>query len=117
MFPAGAVGGALLLLRFSVAALFLLMVFTGHSSSVSWWEIVAGAGVTMTLCLGVYTPLSSGVCILIEIFEMTAARSTLVLLLLLVSVLITLSLGILGPGAFSLDARMFGRRLIAPDTN
>ena len=116
MFPAGAVGGALLLLRFSVSALFLLMVFADHSFSVSWWEMVVGAGVTMTLCLGVYTPLSSGVCILVEIFEMTAAKSTLVLLLL-VSVLITLSLGILGPGAFSLDARLFGRRLIAPDTN
>ena len=116
MFPAGAVGGALLLLRCSVAALLLLVVFADHSFGVSWLEIVVAAGITITLCLGVYTPLSSGVCALVEIIEMTAARSTF-MLWLLVTVLITLSLGVLGPGAFSLDARMFGRRLIAPDTN
>ncbi len=116
MFPAGAVGGALLLLRFSVAGLFLLMIFTRDLRSVNWWEIVVALVVTAALCLGIYTPLSSGVCVLVELLKLLNARSDL-LLFLLVSVLITVSLGILGPGAFSLDARMFGRRLIAPDAH
>jgi hypothetical protein len=112
MFPAGAVGAALLIVRISVAALLLLLLFTGGCASFCWWELTLVAAIVISLCLGICTPLSSTICVFVEASHLLTLRGGDALHLL-VSVLITGSLAILGPGAFSIDAKLFGRRLIA----
>jgi len=112
MFPAGAVGAALLIMRISVAALLLLLLFTGDYARFCWWELTLVAVIVMSLCLGIYTPLSSTICALVEIGHLLTLRGGDALHLF-VSILITCSLAVLGPGAFSIDAKLFGRRLIA----
>jgi hypothetical protein len=111
MFPAGAVGAALLLMRISVAALLLLLLFTGDYARFCWWELTLVVAVVSSLCLGIYTPLSSIICAFVEISHLFTLRGSDALHLL-VSVLMTCCLAVLGPGAFSIDAKLFGRRLI-----
>ena len=127
-FPDGAPGAGLLLLRAAAGAALLVQ---GAAYLISW----QGIGLTLIvglptvasgalLLVGYLTPLAAIVAGLfcvgsafswfpmpnLELFEakLTAALATA----------IVLSLVCLGPGAFSLDARFFGRReIIIPDAS
>jgi hypothetical protein len=115
MFPVGAVGLALLAMRLSVSALLLLLVFGGSSTTFPWWEILLVYGIVASLCLGFYTPVSSVVCAFVELAALPALKGANALHLV-VYVLLSFSMAIFGPGGFSIDARLFGRRLIDPET-
>ena len=111
MFPAGAPGIALLMLRVSIAAMLLLADEPGaHIASITW-EFLALVALCILLCIGLLTPAACVLSVLLvghQLFLITG-RQTISVILILV---ITTSLALLGPGAFSIDARLFGRRII-----
>jgi hypothetical protein len=115
MFPERGPGVALLLLRVSVAATF----FLGAASIVSHahWILPFAALISALLILGLLTPMLSALICLFEIADFLisgAAISPPVILF----VLNVIALALLGPGAYSLDAWLFGRRvLVAPPEN
>ena len=105
MFPAGVPGFALLILRNCIAA---ALAGIGFSTG---WQHIAFMVLLGMLVIGMFTPVICGI----------ASAVVLVNLLysphfdtrnIAVVVLSTLSLACLGPGAFSLDARLFGRRVL-----
>lgn len=73
-----------------------------------WWTVFWG-GLVLLIALGALTPLACLISVLMELgthVQMTQPLETAV------TVLITIALGALGPGAYSIDAKLFGRRLI-----
>lgn len=110
MFPFGAAGAALLLLRVCAASMLVLIAFWGPQTSNAIEEIVVVL-IALSLCIGLFTPPSCVVACLIECFWLTG-RSGSELCVDLLFIGVTASLSAIGPGAFSLDARRFGRRII-----
>ncbi len=116
MFPTGAAGVALILLRVSVAVTLFMNILPQGDPAAHLWES-AGLGLLgVAICLGLFTPAASIACCLIEI-AMLLDTKDLAFISLLSSVLVAASLGLLGPGAYSLDARMFGRRLVVSSSD
>lgn len=111
MFPLGAPGVALFVLRVCVAAT-LLVDGTAHWTHVtSLWMLVPMALTAICLCLGLLTPCCAFLSCLIEFCTLTlAGRQDM--LRLVISILTSAALALLGPGAYSVDSRIFGRRLL-----
>lgn len=108
VFPAGATGLGLLLLRMACATQLVAATFSG---SLPTWLKVTSAAIAAALALGVLTQaitvagmflLAFEVVCLAEIPGTTAAIHGLDML----------ALSLLGAGAYSIDARLFGRRVI-----
>jgi hypothetical protein len=111
MFPTGAAGVALILLRVSVAATLLTGVLTQGDPGAHIWQTGALGLLSLAVCLGLFTPMCSIACCLVEAAMLLDVKN-LISTPLFSSILVAASLGLLGPGAYSLDARMFGRRLV-----
>ncbi len=111
MFPAGTPGAALALLRASAAAALLDYGAEYSSCGFGIWLLLVLAIPASALLLGVLTPYASGVTCLLEIGIVisTGSHSTVPVV---IAILNTTCLGILGPGAYSLDALLFGRRIV-----
>lgn len=109
MFPTGAPGGALLLLRFSVAATLLIDQQGRFALPHQYWIAALLAIVVIALCLGLLTPILSVCCCAFGLIHLVNAGATPVIVLSTVN---TAMLAMLGPGAYSLDARLFGRRVV-----
>ena len=115
MFPQGGPGVALLLLRVSVAA--ILLMNAASYLNVSSLRLLFACVVLASVSLGVgfLTPYLS-------VIACAAATANLLLgpgsgdLIHITPVIDALALAIIGPGAYSVDARLFGRRVtvIAP---
>jgi uncharacterized membrane protein YphA (DoxX/SURF4 family) len=111
MFPQGGPGLALLLLRISVAATFLIEAI-GRSTWSSSPILIAGILlISISLAIGFLTPVLS------VIVSTSAAVALLIGLrqesFVLVSLILnSAALALLGPGAYSVDARLFGRRVM-----
>jgi hypothetical protein len=116
MFPAGAAGVALVLLRFSVATMLVTNTVASEDPTVYMWELAGLSLLVASLCLGAFTPVASVLSCSIEIVALSDLREWGVTHLI-VSILITASLAMLGPGAYSVDARMFGRRLVVSSSD
>ena len=109
MFPAGRAGIALLCLRISVVATLLLGAELSQlPSPVSTWAV---AILGFSLCIGLATPISAAICCTAEIYLLFKTGGTMALCVTM-SALIALALALLGPGAYSIDARLFGRRRV-----
>jgi uncharacterized membrane protein YphA (DoxX/SURF4 family) len=112
MFPPGGPGIGLLLLRISVAATFVLIV-TNQTGLSSIHPLFVGA-LLLSLCLaiGVLTPYLSFVVCVYALVNLFGAGSRLDELLFASLMLNAAALAFLGPGAYSVDARLFGRRVV-----
>src|SRR5271169_3261099 len=108
MFPPGGPGVGLLLLRISVAATSLWIVANQGGFSSIHLLSVGALLIALSLTIGLLTPyLSFAVCVyaLVNLF---GASSHLDELLLGSLILNAAALALLGPGAYSVDARLFG---------
>src|SRR5580658_7058438 len=111
MFPSGRPGIGLIVLRLCLVGALLLHAFRfGPILSLSWTTpvllLIAAAG-----CVGVATPQACVMSCAGEIrFALTATGFDATVLILTIPVATALIL--LGPGAYSLDAHLFGRRVI-----
>jgi hypothetical protein len=105
MFPAGTPGIALFVLRnCMVVALARCAFLTG-------WQHLLFLTLLSMMCIGLLTP---AVCALAALGVLAQAVSLGKVpdANVIVAAFSTLSLAFLGPGAFSIDARLFGRRIL-----
>lgn len=110
MFPAGPPGVGLVLLRLSVAlTMTAIMLRPGHHLS-DWLAFPLALGV-LGLCLGAWTPVFGTLLLAMDLSSWAIWPQQPVLRL--VGALMAVALLLLGPGAYSLDARQFGRRLVS----
>jgi hypothetical protein len=100
----------LLLLRLSVAA----QLFVGGRLALPGlpWLLPCLIAVTVLLCFGVMTPLLAAFCGMLELagFLATGAISGSTVALAITN---AAALALLGPGGYSVDACLFGRRIIS----
>ena len=113
MFPAGRPGVGLLLLRLAVASSLVLDDPARALSLPPVQALAIVAPIAAALCLGLLTPALSVACGLFALVHLrTGLPASIDLPTLLLSVFAAASLALLGPGAYSIDARLFGRRVI-----
>lgn len=112
-FPGGWPGVGLLLLRMLIAVLVLVpaIAYMRAAASVAGWAIVVLLLASAAcLLLGFVTPIAAA---LIGLTSLGLAFATTPYSIQdLEIVVLAVAIALLGPGAFSIDARMFGRREI-----
>jgi len=111
MFPGGAAGWGLLLLRACAAGMLIRNSILDAAVSIPVWEIVAVTILAGAFYLGVFTPVSCCTSALLQIFVLFRPHQPNPLHFVF-TFCVTAALFLLGPGAFSVDSRLFGRRLI-----
>ena len=113
MFPQGGPGLGLLLLRTATAAMFVLNVthrFNFSSHAIYWAVVSLIAMISLSLCLGFLTPI-------LAVIACATAVANLFLgdqsgnIVFIFRMLTSAALIFLGPGAYSVDARLFGLRV------
>ena len=111
MFPIGSPGVALLLLRIALSVLLLDGVLPVLSRLGPPWLLLAPWAIAIGLCLGLATPFLVVAAIVIEAGTWWASGASLGAVHAC-AILDATALGLLGPGGYSLDGRLFGRRRI-----
>jgi len=112
MFPSGWPGLGLLFLRLSVAGALVLTTQLAQPTP-SGWTYAAAIVIAVTLCTGVFTPV--GACFGLVSHAVIGSRASVGGPWLgAVFCLAALALVMLGPGAYSIDALRFGRRVVVP---
>ena len=76
-------------------------------------QLVVGA-VGLLLIIGLWTPATAAVMVILELWLMVSRRGDLTVEVLLCT--LALSIALLGPGGWSIDARLFGWKRIEIDT-
>lgn len=107
MFPAGAAGAGLLILRLSLAV--SLFALAWPLAGIGELRYAAVAILALALGIGIHTRLMA--CLTLA----TALGAALLgagLILLVTHLATGMAVTLIGPGAFSADARLFGRRRI-----
>jgi len=111
MFPAGAAGWGLLILRLCAAGMLVRNSVVDATVPVPTWLIAGIIALVIALCLGAFTPVTCSVSAMTQIFLVLRARESDPYHIAF-TLSVTAALFFLGPGAFSVDSRLFGRRLI-----
>ncbi len=113
MFAGGTAGIALVILRVCAGGALIVCASThGHLASLSWTSLGVGA-IVLSLGVGVLTPAACSAGGLFEAYYILHPSGTDGWQDVF-ALMVFLALALLGPGAFSVDARLFGRRLIVP---
>ena len=111
MFPPAAPGVALVLLRLSVAAALWSTQPLDPLVSARVELFVGLIVLTACICFGVLTPVGAVLCVawqFVSSFSTSEAES----LSTVVAIATAAALALLGPGAYSIDAALFGRRVV-----
>jgi hypothetical protein len=103
MFPTGAPGVALLVLRCCIATALAGIAYR------SGWQHVAFLGLLSLLYLGMLTPVVCGVAAAAVLLDLSRLQNPNIEELAIV-LLSAFAFVFLGPGAYSIDGRLFGRR-------
>jgi hypothetical protein len=111
MFPAGGPGIGLLLLRASVAAGCFLDGPVRAADNFAQSDVVLRVVLDAALGLGLLTPLTALLSCVLAIVDI-ATLGVMPTPVAWVTLVNATALGLLGPGAYSLDARLFGRRVL-----
>jgi hypothetical protein len=111
MFPAGAAGCGLVLLRLCAAGMLVHNSTAGAIVSIAKWEIAGVVVIAAAFCLGAFTPITCSVSALMQVFMLLSPHAPSRLPLVF-ALCVTAALFFLGPGAFSIDSHLYGRRLI-----
>lgn len=111
MFPAERPGFALLIMRVALAAMLMDGVARPLASAGSPWFLLAPVVVAVLLCIGFITPIASVLCVLLEL-TVWATSAMAIEAVHVCAILVAVALAMLGPGAYSLDAKLFGRRQV-----
>jgi uncharacterized membrane protein YphA (DoxX/SURF4 family) len=109
MFPQGGPGVALLLLRISVVA-FLIIVAVNYSGP--YYQVILGAIllISVSLLIGFGTPFFCAMAVVLLIGKLIINPQTSSLVCI-IAIANAVALALLGPGAYSLDSKLFGRRV------
>jgi uncharacterized membrane protein YphA (DoxX/SURF4 family) len=111
MFPQGGPGLGLLLLRIATAAMFALNIthrFNFSSPALYWAVVSLIAMISLSLCLGFLTPILAVVACATAVANLFLSPDNFVFIL---RILTAGALIFLGPGAYSVDAKLFGLRV------
>jgi hypothetical protein len=108
MFPTGAPGFALLLLRVSVATSVLLNLGSGAHHGA--WLLVPTIALSAAVCVGFLTPIAA--LLTIPVYLVETASLMIAPAELLTPLLQAIALSLLGPGSCSIDAYLYGRRVV-----
>jgi len=111
-FPRGWPGIGLLLLRISVAGA-CLQAYSGWQIHRAW-KLLALIPLSACLCAGVLTPILAGLGSALQLS--VAATQVDGIGLPATAIAASAALALLGPGAYSLDALRFGRRVILAES-
>ena len=103
-FPTGSPGLGLLLLR-----VFIALTVIAQSATYGWLFVVLFFAGAICLLIGFLTPIAAAI---IGLAAITYAILFDGSYIVLVEIILAASIALLGPGAFSVDARLFGRREI-----
>ena len=110
MFPQGGPGIGLLLLRIAAAGMFALNLthrFNFSSNALHWLVVSLIALISLGLLLGFLTPILSVIACAAAVANLLLADQAIDAVYIL-RILTSAALFFLGPGAYSVDARLFG---------
>ena len=109
MFPQGGPGVALLLLRISVVA-FLIVVATNYNGSFHGLILAGVSLISISLLIGFLTPF---LCVVVaaSVIGNMIVNPHASSVVCVIAIANAAALGLLGPGAYSLDSKLFGRRV------
>src|SRR5215213_3317054 len=113
MFPQGGPGIGLLLLRIAVAGMFALNLthrFNFSSNALHWFVVLLIGLVTLGLLLGFLTTILTIIACVAAVANLLLAEQRIDVVYMLTT-LMSAALFFLGPGAYSVDARLFGLRV------
>ena len=113
MFPQGGPGIGLLLLRIAAAGTFALNLthrFSFSSIALHWFTVSLIGLVSLGLLLGFSTPFLTVIACVAAVANLLLANQPTNAVYIL-SMLTSAALFFLGPGAYSVDARLFGLRV------
>jgi hypothetical protein len=113
LYPGAAAGLALLLLRFVLAAGLMLLTFQAGVPVPDWAAAVAGM-IALGLVFGIWNSILVAANALVALAALVELGNMVSLFWALLGVM-SISLALLGPGAYSIDARLYGRRVILSD--
>jgi uncharacterized membrane protein YphA (DoxX/SURF4 family) len=111
MFPDSYCGRALIMFRVSAAGTFVMLSIHRGIPPAFSLVILIQLLLTVALILGFMTPIVSAVCCCWELSTLFGYPEIDKLSTIFAAMSVA-ALGFLGPGAFSLDARLYGRRVI-----